>query len=169
MFVSLSGWNNDTLWDRKLARVSASPPLALASDARTRLQETIAADADTLFFVTGDPQGGGLMGISRVAKAGGGATPILPPGELWISQILVDDTDVYFAGWAFAEGAAGIWAVPKAGGMVRRVWEGAREPTSRVRMDAQNLYFSVDGREDSGEITGPGGFIVYVAKSTSLP
>ena len=170
VFVSLIGWNNDTLWDRKLARVSASPPLALASEAGTRLDESIVADVDTLFFATGDPGSpGGLMGISRVAKAGGAATPILPPAYLWISQILIDDAEVFYAGWAFAEGAAGIWAVPKAGGAVRRVWAAVVGPTSRVRMDAQNLYFSVDGRENSGEITGPGGFIVRVAKSTSLP
>ncbi|MFT3776639.1 MAG: hypothetical protein QM820_65710 [Minicystis sp.] len=165
-FVSTDG----ALWHMTLARISASAPVSLSTNAEERVRPTVAIDADSVFFATGDPSNVDAgMGISRVAKTGGAATPLFPPGTVWIDQVLLDDTDVYFRGWDHEPAVAGIWAVPKAGGPLRHVWTGRDLPTSSLWMDAQNLYFSVDGRKNAGEITGPGGFVVRVAKSTSLP
>lgn len=163
---------NGALWDRSLVRVSASAPVLLGTNAHAEAElQIVAVDADSVFFVTGGPSNAdGPMGISRVAKTGGAATPLFPPGTISIiSQVLVDDTDVYFRGIAPGLALGGIWAVSKAGGSVRRIWGGKNIPTSNVRMDAQNLYFSVDGRKNKGEITGPGGTIVRIAKSASFP
>jgi hypothetical protein len=156
--------------DRLLVGLSSGTWATLGHDAEARQLPTVAVDADSVYFATGDPSrvasdpSSGLQGISRVAKSGGPVTVLLPPGNFTPDQVVVDDSDVYFSQY---EGESeSIFAVPKSGGPLRHVWEGSL--AWPLHVDAQNLYLSLGAPQ--GDVPQPGrDFIVRVPKDTSIP
>lgn len=162
--------------DRPLMRAEAgsSATTTLVPSATARMWPSVVVTGDSVVFITGDPQVdfGKItypMGISRVSKAGGAPTVLLPADTLDIDQLLVDGTDVYFSASSLVTWPPGyrIQAVPLAGGTPRTVWTGTVHPDS-LRLDSGSLYFALRVSQDQGEITGPGGLIVTVQASTSL-
>ncbi len=175
LFFSL----NDPTFDDEQGHVSVHQQLlglvggtsvVLAENATARGWPTVAVDAEYVYFATGDPskvfgeQQPDPMGISRLAKSGGPATPLFASADIGIDKVLVDDTHVYYH-----QLPHDIFAVEKTGGTPRHVWHGEYEVESaQIQQDADNLYFAVHGPGD--DIPRPGrDFIVRVAKDTTIP
>jgi hypothetical protein len=152
--------------EQLIARANGSS-VVLAENATARHLPTVAVDGEYVYFATGDPSKHGqppAMGISRIAKSGGPATPLFPSTDQFIDKVLVDDTRVYFH-----LAPHDIYAVEKSGGTPWHVWHGALNVESaRIQQDADNLYFAVDA--GGGDIPAPGReFIVRVAKDAVIP
>lgn len=151
----------------------------LGVEAATRQWPSVVASGADVFFVTGDPlvafgEVPHPMGISRVAKTGGATTVLVPPGAVMIDQLVVDATDVYFSVSPLLPGGASyaIQAVSRTGGEVRTVWSSSTHPDS-LRQDGGALYFALAlGKQEpipDGIGDGPGGFVVRVEKTASVP
>ncbi|MCY1065203.1 hypothetical protein OV090_10550 [Nannocystis sp. RBIL2] len=151
-----------------LVRLSGGAQTVLAGDASTRIDPSVAVDADFVYFATGDPSKvygvqPAPMNVSRVAKTGGPVTPLFPAMDIGIDQVLVDGDEVFFH-----QAPAGIFAVPKTGGTPRHVWHGVEIERRGLHLDAHDLYFSV--RVAQGDIPPPGhDFIVRVARTAVVP
>lgn len=160
--------DDDLSLDRLLVGVADGASVVLAEDALARGLPTVAVDAEYVYFATGDPlRVDGVqpapMGVSRVARSGGPAVPLFPAADIFIDQVLVDDTEVFFR-----QAPLDIFAVAKSGGTPRRVWHGEHASTTRIQQDASDLYFAVSA--PFAEIPVPGrDFIVRVDKATVLP
>ncbi|MFY0534369.1 hypothetical protein [Nannocystis pusilla] len=148
--------------------LSGGTQTVLAGDASTRIDPSVAVDADFVYFATGDPSNvSGVqpapMNVSRVAKSGGPVTPLFPAMDIGIDQVLVDGEEVFFH-----QAPADIFAVPKTGGAPRHVWHGVEIERRGVHVDAHDLYFSVTVPQ--GDISLPGHhFIVRVARTATFP
>lgn len=172
LYFGWSDHDDEFSLDRKLIGLDGETTLVLADNATPRTWPTVAVDADHVYFATGDPTGvinqpPEGMGVSRVPKTGGPATPLFPPAVVVIDQVLVDDTHVYFR-----QAPGDIYAVAKAGGPLRHVWHGDSYSYdyyyNRVHLDADALYFSL--QSPGGDIPLPGrDFVVRVAKDTAIP
>ena len=174
LFFSL----NDPSFDDEEGHVSVHQQLlglvggtsvVLADNATARGWPTVAVDAEYVYFATGDPgkafgEQPDPMGISRLAKSGGPATPLFASADIGIDKVLVDDTHVYYH-----QLPHDIFAVEKIGGTPRHVWHGEYEVDSeQIQQDADSLYFAVHAH--FADIPLPGRyFIVRVAKDTTIP
>jgi hypothetical protein len=147
----------------QLVGVTGETATVLAEGATARQWPSLAADADHIYFTTGDPSEL-AMGLARVARTGGPVTPLLSTADIVIDKVLVDDTHVYFH-----EATEGFFAVEKAGGTPRHLWFGKYGiANTQIQQDADNLYFSVGA--PGGDIPSPGReFVVRVAKSAEIP
>lgn len=146
---------------RKLVGLSGGTWTELADDATARDRRTVAVDAEHIYFATGDPSTLAGMSVARIAKSGGPPTPLFPPRDAYVDEVLLDDDEVFFG-----ESPQDLFAVAKAGGEPRHVWHGHER--GRVHHDETDLYFAVEGVWQ--EIPEPGrSFIVRVAKDTALP
>lgn len=153
---------------RALVSLAGDTQTVLAGDASTRIDPSVAVDADFVYFATGDPSNvSGVqpapMNVSRVAKTGGPVTPLFPPMDIGIDQVLVDGDEVFFH-----QAPADIFAVPKTGGTPRHVWHGVEDERRGMHLDAHDLYFSVTVPQ--GDISLPGHhFVVRVARTAVVP
>lgn len=149
--------------DRRLVARMDGASVVLAENASARGEPTVVVDEQHVYFATGSPSEQS-MGISRVAKSGGAATPLFVSADLAILKLLVDDTHVYYY-----EGQRDIYAVEKSGGAPRHVWHGGAEVVSRrIQQDADSLYVSVSAA--GGDVPVPGReFVVRVAKDSEVP
>lgn len=154
--------------NRTLVSLSGGTQTVLAGDASTRIDPSVAVDADFVYFATGDPSkvSGAQplpMNVSRVAKTGGPVMPLFSPMDIGIDQVLVDGDEVFFH-----QAPADIFAVAKTGGTPRHVWQGVEIERRGVHLDAHDLYFSVTVPQ--GDISLPGHhFIVRVARMAVVP
>jgi hypothetical protein len=153
---------------RALVSLSGGAQTILAGNASTRIDPSVVVDADFVYFATGDPSKvSGVqplpMNVSRVAKTGGPVTPLFPPMDIGIDQVLLDGDEVFYH-----QAPADIFAVPKTGGTPRHVWQGVEIERRGVQLDAHDLYFSVTVPQ--GDISLPGHhFIVRVARTAVVP
>lgn len=149
--------------DRKLVARMDGASVVLAEDANARGWPTVAVDDEYVYFATGEPSEL-AMGLSRVAKAGGAATPLIASADVAIDKVIVDETHVYYHQLPYD-----IYAVEKSGGAPRHVWHGGAEVVSRrIQQDADSLYVSVSAA--GGDVPLPGReFVVRVAKDSEVP
>jgi hypothetical protein len=108
---------------------------------------------------SGPIDGGVTFDLARV-----GAVAIAPADTL-TSCLALDAKSVY---WADAQGGGAILSVPKTGGVVTTLFQGAVDPRGCVTIDSQFVYFTTDDAQTIRKVPIAGGAATTLASGQNV-